>query len=267
MQFLFKRLLWKKIGSWEQGASEAYSKCFHLNKFLPRLLYINKIKAPFYNGAYFCSGGLIKLHFSSSKKVFQVSEESFLLLALHSSQSTTTRCFENRDFFCLHESLQWSQLSNYLSHEKDQTNGTGPSSREAGTLLWLFPTSKVYCFVWKGGKTFCLPAVQVGRFPKAVPAGPGRGAQRAPFFPVQNVFLNEVFRCAALALPSSVPRRVLCTSPTQAQADLARRPAIYLIWRTSLQSGQLILILLSACWRALTQHRQPIHSSSDFGSS
>lgn len=36
-------------------------------------------------------------------------------------------------------------------------------------------------------------------------------------------------RCPALALPSSVPRRVLCASPTQAQADLARRPTIYLI--------------------------------------
>lgn len=69
-------------------------------------------------------------------------------------------------------------------------------------IVYLFPNSKVYCFVQKGGKTFRSPAAQLGCFTKVIPAAPGRNAQRAPFSPpLQNVFLNKVFKMCSVRAP------------------------------------------------------------------
>jgi len=128
----------------------------------------------------------------------------------------------------------------------------GPAAGRQEHCSIYCPLTK-FTALYEREETFCPPAAQLGCFTKAIPAAPGRDAQRAPFFPAQNVFLNKVsVQVCSVGTPE------LCsTLGTRAQADPARRPITYLIRRASLLSGQLSLILLSVRWRSLAHIYRP----------
>lgn len=146
-------------------------------------------------------------------------------------------------------------------------NGTGRSSGEAGTLPYLFPTSKLHCFVWKGGQTFLSTYRAAGMFHKSDPCCPGRGVQWAPFFPVQNVFLDKVRvqLCSVSAPQLCSAQGTLWWPNTGSNWPCEKTHHLF-----NLRNFPSIRVTRSdPSLRALEGPRsclQPIHPSSDFGS-